>query len=193
MIVSHHIKTIFIHVHRTGGSTVISLLRDYLILKMTIVSQHGSAQSVEGDIFESHPDFFVFGFVRNPWDRLLSWYSLINKWNPLSLEEEKKRFETFLESDLSTEFGNEENTFFYNQLDYFPDLETLVNPIKICRYENFEDEVREVFQRVGSKIDEIRVVNETNPKNYRDYYTDKSIELVKEKCAKDIEYFGYSF
>ena len=193
MTVSHLLKTVFIHVHRTGGSTINNLLSNHLQFKRLIVSQHGSASSTEGDIFEKHPDFFVFGFVRNPWERMLSWYSLINKWDPLSLGEEIERFEKFLASNEATDFGDDDNSFYYNQLDYFPDLETLANPIKICRYENYDEEVREVFQRIGFKVDEIGIYNETNPKNYQDYYTEKSIELVREKCSRDIEHFGYSF
>lgn len=193
MTVSHPFKTVFIHVHRTGGSTINNLLSDHLQFQKLIVSQHGSASSIEGDIFEKHPDFFVFGFVRNPWERMLSWYSLINKWDPLSLEGEKERFEKFLVSNGATDFGDENNSFHYNQLDYFPNLETLANPIKICRYENYDEEVREVFQRIGFKVGKIGIYNETNPKDYRDYYTEKGVQLVKEKCSKDIKYFGYSF
>jgi len=193
MTISHDIKAIFIHVQRTGGSSIINLLRKHIPMRYTILSQHGSFQNAEGDIIQKKPDYFVFGFVRNPWERMLSWYFLINKLNLLSLEKERKRFQKFLEFDFASDFKDDENTFHYNQLDYFPDLETIVNPIKICRFENYEEEVKEVFKRFGFIVDTIEISNETVPKNYRDYYTEKSIELVREKCSRDIEYFNYLF
>ncbi len=191
MTISHDLKLIFIHVHRTGGSTIRNLLKQELGSKIENISQHGNAMSSESVFLEKHADYFRFGFVRNPWDRLLSWYSLINKWDPLNIELERLRFEEFLELDLSAKQGDD--FFHYNQLDYFPLLNDSLNSIKIYRYEKFEDETNEIFGLLGHPLKKIPITNNTSIKDYKDFYTERSKELVKQKCHKDITYFKYSF
>ena len=83
MIISHNLKIIFIHVHRTGGSSLINLLKSQLGNHIEILSQHGNARTSESYLLEKHKDYYIFGFTRNPWDRILSWYSLIHKNNQI--------------------------------------------------------------------------------------------------------------
>jgi len=191
MIVSHSHKIIFIHVHRTGGSTIINLLKQQLKSKVDIISQHGNTLTSESLILEKYPDYFLFGFARNPWGRMLSWYSLINKWNHQSIEIDKLKFEEFLENDLAS--NKNDNSFHFNQLDYFPNVSDSINPLKIYRYEKFEEEAKKLFKRFGIQIENIPMLNNTTIKDYQKYYTKRSIELVKQKCYKDIAYFNYSF
>ena len=85
MVIIHKIKTIFIHIHRTGGSSMISLLKQALPNQVDIIAQHGNASTMESKLLTEHPDYFVFSMVRNPWDRALSWYSLVHKFDPRDL------------------------------------------------------------------------------------------------------------
>ncbi|MEP0262684.1 sulfotransferase family 2 domain-containing protein [Dokdonia sp.] len=192
MIISYLIKTIFIHVHRTGGSSMINMLKRALPPEQVdIVAQHGNAQTEDAAIFANFPDYFKFGFVRNPWDRLLSWYSLRNKWNPpVDLETDRKQFEEFLESDMALQG---DDSFYYNQLDYFTNVSHDLDQVTIYRYENYNEEVKKIAKKLDITIEEIPQVNETTPKDYRDYYTEKSKALIEKKCARDIAHFGYSF
>lgn len=192
MIISYLIKTIFIHVHRTGGSSMINMLKRALPPEQVdIVAQHGNAQTEDAAIFTNFPDYFKFGFVRNPWDRMLSWYSLRNKWNPpVDLETNRKQFEEFLESDMAFQG---DDSFHYNQLDYFANVAHDLDQVTIYRYEKYNEEVKKIAKKLDITIKEIPQVNETTPKDYRDYYTEKSKALIEEKCARDIAHFGYSF
>ena len=99
MIISHQKKLIFIHVHRTGGTSFGNLLYQTLPDWVEISPQHSNAMSVEANFFDAHADYFTFGFTRNPWERLLSWYALIFMQDTRSLTEERNRFETFLEKE----------------------------------------------------------------------------------------------
>lgn len=191
MIISHELKFIFIHVHRTGGTTVSNILLTQLKGKVKTRPQHENARTADCALIEKYKDYFIFGFVRNPWERMLSWYSLINKHDMRSIAEKKKDFENFLENNLA--FKLLDNSFHYNQLDYFTNANNEMLGSKMFRYEHFENELKELFKLLAIAETDIPVINDTSPKNYRDYYTEKSIALINEKCKKDIDYFGYRF
>ncbi|WP_299768149.1 sulfotransferase family 2 domain-containing protein [uncultured Dokdonia sp.] len=190
MILIKKKKTIFIHIHRTGGSSMISLLKQALPNQVDIIAQHGNPSTMEGKLLKQYPDYFIFGMVRNPWDRLLSWYALIHKSDPLDIEAERIRFEQYLMNNAQNDGSD---SFLFNQLDYFETTTHTIDDITIYRYEQYTEEVQKIADRLGIIIKEIPRVNDTKTKKYRDYYTEQSKALVAEKCDRDIDYFGYSF
>ena len=191
MIISHQKKLIFIHVHRTGGTSFGNLLYQALPDWVEISPQHSNAMSIEADFFDAYADYFTFGFTRNPWERLLSWYALIFMQDPKSLTEERKRFETFLEEDQAADFSSHE--FHYNSLDYFSTKKGEFVANKLLRFERLQEEVSKLSQQMNLDLNHLEKVNTSRSKNYRDFYTAKSREQIAQKCQKDIEYFNYSF
>lgn len=191
MIISHKLKIIFIHVHRTGGTTFTNILRKNLVDNLEILTQHTNAKSINPTFLEKYYDYYIFGFTRNPWDRILSWYSLIHLNNQKSLAEERKRFEEFIENDYASDFTTP--FFHYNSLDYFTNKKGELIVDKIFHYKNLEDEIGVLLNKFNLPLTEITVVNETPEKNYKDYYTDKSRSLIAQKCKNDIQYFNYNF
>lgn len=191
MTLSHKLKFIFIHVHRTGGSTLISLLKSELGHDVEVLSQHGNAATLEKLQLENHPEYFTFGFVRNPWERLLSWYLLINKESPRPLETDRAEFELFLDEERAAEPSDK--YFHYNQLDYFPKNHEAIENFKIFRYENYEQEVENIFNLLQIPKFSIEKHNGTKAIDYRDYYSEKSKLWVEQNCQRDIEFFNYSF
>lgn len=191
MVLSHSLKFIFIHVHRTGGTALTSLLKNKLDNKLDVLCQHGNARTPHSYLLEIHKEYYTFGFTRNPWKRMLSWYSLIHKNDPKNLAEERKRFEKFIELDAASDFTTP--FFHYNSIDYFTNEKGALKVDKIFRYENLEEATIELFNRFGFPFTGIPSINETPAKNFREYYTNKSQQLIAEKCKKDIEYFNYTF
>ena len=191
MIISHNLKIIFIHVHRTAGTSFSNILRQNLTDNFVVLSQHNNIMTLETSFLEKHNDYYIFGFTRNPWERILSWYSLIKMNDKKSLPVERERFEKFIESDSASDFTT--HFFHYNSLDYFTNKEGKLMANQIFRYENLDNEVRALFNQFNLPLTEIPVMNKTSTKNYKEYYTDKSLGLIAEKCKKDIEYFNYKF
>ena len=190
-MISHNSRFIFIHAQRTGGTTLTSMLKERLGVDLTIISEHGNTKTADNYYVKTYPNYFSFGFTRNPWERILSWYTLIYQNDKKNLEDERQRFEGFLESDLVTHA--ESQFFHYNTLDYFSDEKGKITVDHIGRYENYENELKSLFKILQFPSLEIPVFNATNSKNYADYYTDKSRMLITDRCKKDIEYFNYSF
>ena len=191
MIVSHSQKCVFIHIQRTGGSSIINLLYDQPDSEVIIHSQHGNARSPESNLLSKHPSYFKFSLVRNPWDRIFSWYTLINSNNFGSIKEESIKYEEFLIKDLA--FAPGDPYFHYNQLDYLRDKDNDLLIDKIYRYENYQDNIQDLSKQLNFGVSDIQKMNQTFHKDYRTYYTDRSKALIFEKCRDDIDYFGYQF
>jgi hypothetical protein len=191
MFLSHHHQFIFIHIHRTGGTTLVNLLRHEIGNKIHCISQHGNALSEEVELLQKYPNYQVFSFVRNPWDRLLSWYALFHKWNPQNMETERKKIERFLENDDAIAVAD--GSFHYNQLDYLISHHRSIDDIKLFRFETFDASAKSLFEVLELPLFEIPILNNTTKKRYQDFFTKNSKALVAEKCEKDIAYFGYSF
>jgi len=191
MIISDHAKLLFIHVHRTGGSSIGNLLRDHLGKKITCFIQHENARTSKSYLLDAHKDYYSFGFTRNPWERILSWYSLINLNQPKSLVEERKRFEMFIKSDAASDFTTQ--YFHYNSIEYLTNKKGELKVDEIFRYENYVTAVQEIQERFNMPLKNIPTLNNTSNKDYHDFYTKESQRLITEKCRLDIEYFNYSF
>ena len=189
MLISHKHKFIFIHVHRTGGTSIINLLKRELENDIDEISEHGNANSSERVLIDKYPNYKIIGFVRNPWARILSWYSLINKWNDFTIKESREEYQKFLELKLAAKPNDP--YFHYNQLDYFPNLDT--KRITLYRFEDFDEETKKLFALINLDAGKIPHTNQTESKKYQDYYTQESKELISHMCIRDINYFKYSF
>jgi hypothetical protein len=191
MIISDNPKLIYIHVHRTGGAAFSNILKANLANNYKERLQHAHLSSLRTTFFEKNAGYFAFGFTRNPWDRILSWYSLIHFNDQKSLAKERERFEAFIESDAA--LADLTSAFQYNSLDYFSNEKGEIKVNKIFHFENLDNEVESLFTQFNLPLREIPLVNETTKKNYQDYYTDKSRHLIAQKCKKDIDCFNYTF
>lgn len=168
-----------------------NIIRRHLPGELDQLPQHENGATLAPGFFDQYRDYFTFGFTRNPWARIVSWYSVLHKNDPKSLAEEQARLEAFIESDAMID--NKTQYFHYNSLDYFSDKDGKLLVDNIFSYENLEQDVLQLLRQLNFPIVSTSIINETRKKNYCDLYTDKSRQLIATKCRKDIEYFGYNF
>ena len=76
VFVSDSHKLVFVHIQKTGGITVDRLLNERIPDLRGLVARHAFA-SQGMDQLNEWDEYFKFAFVRNPWDRLVSWYSMV--------------------------------------------------------------------------------------------------------------------
>lgn len=149
--------------------------------------RHSSLEEVIKD-FPCASGYLKFSFVRNPWDRMLSLYfykikkfaASDPKWNGVNI--------TF--KDFLRKVALKQMSVSQPQLDYFKDPELMTF---IGRFENLQQDFDIICDKIGIPYQQLPNTNTTKHKHYTEYYDDETREIVAEKYAKDIEYFGYEF
>jgi len=135
---------------------------------------------------DEYKNYFKFAFVRNPWDRVLSWYFFYSQ-RPnvrVRLSSKNETFNEFiLNKSRSYRWGGE------NQSQY--------NFTKCCdfigRFENLQQDFNIICDKIKIPRQELPHKNKSKHKSYTEYYNDETRQIVAEKFAKDIEHFNYKF
>jgi hypothetical protein len=192
MLICDAYKFVFIHVHRTGGTSITEMCERLLPDTRQVLWQHTHIGSASFDI-DSIRGYTTFAFVRNPWERLYSWYSLFTKYNPRK-DQETFSFEEFLYNytKIARNYGIDKN-FRFNQLDYFQAPNGKIIPSFVGRYETFTEDVLHMFDSIGIRVDSISWLNAAEHPCYRREYSTEAREFVADLCAKDIDYWNYQF
>jgi len=146
-------------------------------------------------------DCYKFGFVRNPWDRVVSLYE--NRYGIHKCDS----FEKFVEKYENASDFQKIPSFHRYQLDWFrcPETGDILADF-IGRFENLEADTRKIFKEdlcLGDFDLPHRTPHEHHSRHsqhslkprdlYREYYNDTTRQIIYEKCIEDIEYFQYTF
>jgi hypothetical protein len=191
-------KFVFVHIQKTAGSSMRHVLKKIPGTKR-ICGTHSFIKDCD------YPkDYFKFVFVRNPWDRLVSWYNMHKKLGPHNdfakyLIDGTNNFSDFLKkTNVVTDYPHNSNfpvrkSITYNQLDYVSDEDEKIIVDFIGKFENLNEDVSTVGKKIGLPNMKLPVVNKLRNDDYRTYYKDNDVEIVAEMYKRDIEYFGYTF
>ncbi len=196
MIISHGTRALFIHIQKTAGSSIEEALRSAdtgIAGNIYDGKRHIRARDfrsmVASEIWDS---YFKFAFVRNPWDRLVSWYAMCIE-NPSNdfTRHIKRNAPTFSDFIKKTTHGIAEKTT-WNQADYITDEQGLLLVDFVGRYENMREDYACLARKLNLRL-ELTHVNSSKHGNYRRYYTAETREIVRRRFHKDIQAFGYEF
>ena len=152
-------------------------------------------------------DYAVFGFVRNPWARLLSWHAMILRRSEVAQQEGREA--------LATVVANK--AFWAGVIERYPDFESFVlrgteefsrlrrpqldylrTPTRSADFVGRTESLDEDFTRACElvSVPAPTVVERRNhgPRlDYREHYTDEMADRVAQLFAPDLEEFGYTF
>ena len=170
MIVDDKNKFIFVHVYRTGGSSIDRSFGG----NIKGLSTHTKLETIP-----NWEDYFSFGFVRNPWDRMVSSY--------MYLTARGQYTGTFEEHIRLFTVGNLQTSKKYAQNDM------LKNCSYVGRFEHLQEDVDECCTLIGIPPIELPHVWKTDHKPYQEMYTDEHRDIIGNALSGDIEHFGFTF
>ncbi|WP_072239604.1 sulfotransferase family protein, partial [Campylobacter coli] len=188
-------KCIFIHVPKVAGSSIERVI--YQTDKW-LVGHVKASDYVKFDKnkFES---CFSFGFVRNPYDRVVSAYHYLKNDSPAPLDIEWGRlhinnltFEEFV-LRLQDEYFRKKillKNHFSFQYKYLCDenMNILVN--FVGKFEQLENDFKKILNILHRK-DSLVHVNKSKHLNYRSYYSLQTYKIIREIYRDDFEIFDY--
>jgi len=214
--INHDKKAIFIHIPKTGGSYVADILEKHYGFKKYYLQRPDHTQfcmgkdksvkmhenKIHGTLmyYQTSPyinkimkmnqekwnSYFIFTFVRNPYDKIVSGWNYCNKYNI--------EFKDYINIDFNT-----------NDYDYWhvfmPQIRHVIGTKGKNRadfigyYEDLEQHLRVALQKI--KIENIThqpyLKNEKKHANYKEYYiAPEIIEKVKYLLKEDFDNLEYS-
>ncbi|HHH44031.1 MAG TPA: sulfotransferase family protein [Gammaproteobacteria bacterium] len=232
-MICHHYKTVFVHVPKTAGQSVERVFLDLLGLTWETraplllrknrspelgpprlahltASQYVQCKYMTREQFDS---YFRFAFVRNPWDRVVSFYKYLGETSTMG-------FKQYLVERFQSEVWNSLHWFVKPQASFLYDDDDRLLVNYVGRFENLQTDFNQVCKRIGIAQTDLPCVNKSKkitakpvpgiskvkrilgkhgktkkeaPVRYQDYYDEESRELVAKLYSRDIELFGYRF
>ncbi len=215
MIISHGRKYIFVHIPKTGG-TALSLALEGRVKKDDILIgdtpkavkrrrrlkgvqssgrlwKHARLVDIYGLVTQDQiEDYFTFTLVRNPWDRLVSYYHWLQDQrfdHPAVRLAQRLDFSGFLNDEHTRRTVR---TGSYRQFMY--DKAGVERCDLFIRLEHLQQDLAPLEGHLGFSLGQIPVVNRSSrDADYRRYYSDADAGVLGEICAGDIARFGYAF
>lgn len=217
-MIMHKHKSIFIHINKTGGTTVERLLapfEEYRLLKkiyrgtvrrasflngfkgfsiagVDFFHPHASALDIRSVIGEEiYNAYYKFAIVRNPWDIEVSRYFFAKKAKAHKLHSlaNSLTFKEFLR-------WREAKGLRSRQIVKVCDENENIIVDQIIKNEMLDKDLPKLLNDIfglslPGKLPRLNVSRSST--SYREYYDDESVKIVERLNSKDIELFSYSF
>ncbi len=208
MLISDRHRFIFVHVRKAAGTSLRQRLAPYALAPPRgrlnhLLSRAGLIRDYRRHEFRAHAplleakrrmpvdrfaSYFKFGFVRNPWERLVSEYEFIRA-HP---EHHRHRrvlalpdFAAFVRFQIPRPDAY--------QIHQLADERGALGADFVGRFERLQDDFDQVCARLGLRVPPLEHLNPSAGGDYRTYYDDETAALVAERWRREVELFGYRF
>ena len=180
-------KFVFIHINKTAGSSIEKALK--------LRFEHKTALEKRAEIGpELFAEKFVFAFVRNPWDKVVSHYHYRVRTNQNGFGENQLPFEDW----MRRAYGERDPRYydipkmFMPQTDWLTDEDGELLADFVGRFERLQADFDIICQRIGRNAS-LPHVKSSQRDDYQSYYSDETREIVAAWFAEDIRRFDYLF
>ena len=182
MISSKH-NFIFIHIPKTGGSSVVDIFRKFHNSDEQIETAHQTISGLKKRYLHCI-EYDILSVIRNPYERMISYFFHMKL-------RDKDGFRSFTKEGFV-------NFLLKGHIDKiwkpFPSQISFFNgeKINLIRFENFKEELKPILNKYG--IDEpIPKINTTKHKHYSYYYDNETRAIIEDLYKDDLKEFGYKF
>lgn len=214
MIISPGRSYIFVHIPKTGGTSMALALearakKDDMLIGDTPKARrrkrrlegvqtagrlwkHSTLADIEGDLVPGRvADYFVFTMVRNPWDRMVSYYHWLRAQrfdHPAVRLAARLDFSAFLaHPETAASVGRERAAGYVS-----------IGGRDLCnayiRLEHLDEDIAPLEDHLGFSLRPLPHENRSErERDYSSYYTDEDAGRVARLCAEDIKKFAYRF
>jgi len=213
MLISKKHKVIFVHINKTGGTSLNQLLcgrgnhgRETIKFNM---HHHAPAWMIKEKLDEEHPNMWdeyeKISMVRNPYSWQVSMYEFIKaeSWHGDSRLIRKMTFKEYLEyfigdgQLLPINNGRRKddlNPFYMSQSKYIYNDDNNLMVDTVMKLESFQDDFNTLCEKIPSiGCKDVLHVNKTKHDDYKTYYEDTTIKkMVQEIFQDDFKNFNYS-
>ncbi|MGR3801908.1 sulfotransferase family protein [Marinibacterium profundimaris] len=214
MILSRGRGYVFVHIPKTGGTAMALALegramKDDILLGDTPKARrrrkrvkgvesrgrlwkHSTLADIDGLVaLDELKGLFAFTLVRNPWDRMVSYYHWLRAQgfdHPTVAKAQRMDF---------TDFASDPGVLAGLRASPAASYMTRADGVEQCalyiRLEHLDADAAPLWGQLGFRL-ELPVENGSDrDRDFRGYYTDAAAEAVGRACATDIARFGYAF
>lgn len=217
MIISHRLKWVFIHIPKTGGTSIKHIIRyddrfkhdvntgkyeteESVLSKLTTeLWAHSNIVEIS-KYLKDHgyepKDYFKFAFIRNPWDHTVSRFEY---WKQVMCKKKKDNCSSTLWKEIlwiqKISFKDFIRTkkfgWIYKNSIFNKHNELLVD--FVGRFERLQDDFNIICDKIKAPNVELPCMNKTNHSHYRTYYDNDDIEIVRKQHENIIELGNYKF
>ena len=207
MIISTLHKFLFVAIPKTGTHSVRQALREHMgpqdleqvglfVQKKFPVPELAKLQHGHLTLQQIRPylppeewhSFFKFAFVRNPFDRFISYCAFMTRAQGDFERDPQRVMRHFL-----FEAPPHDHLLFQPQHSFVTDADGSLLSDQIGRVEQMQQSYDQIAERIGIPSRPLDKVNATSRRAYRDYYDQQLIDGVAQVYARDLELFGYQF
>jgi hypothetical protein len=195
MLMRKH-NTVFVHIPKTGGSSIGLALNPHRDLRAIVVRRtnkslqslrlpyrlkgidtisHGTAQDYASVLGDDFSQYFSFSVVRNPFDWIVSFYHF-----QLKRGKTEMSFREFVEKPVAKP-----------QTDYIFDSDDKIMVSFVARFEKLAEDFATVSAKIGLDL-RLPHVNSTAHAHFSSYYDRQSQALIVKHYRRDFELLGYS-
>ena len=133
-----------------------------------------------------YDESYTFSSVRNPYSRAVSMYTHFS-WDSV------RTFKEFCIAIKKGKYPSECAKWHSSSLTKHITCGDKLMVDYVIRFENLQEDFNTICDKIEIPRKGLPHKNATKRKHYTEYYDDETREIIAEKFAKDIEYFGYEF
>jgi hypothetical protein len=221
-IISNSKKFIFVHVPKCAGTSLTSYYSEYstcqdieiggtqigeilqpYFIKRFGLSKHSTIEEIGRALGgEVYKDFFSFGFSRNPYDRVVSVFTFLRKWNGWDGHAELKATNNVNDFVKSKNFMSDGVDRILKSQIFWLGLGKYGNAYSVnyvAKIENILDEIKKINSIMGvdnnimslPRINSSRDLGCAIPSELR--LDAHSCEIILERYKEDFDVLGYSY